>query len=105
MHIIPMDVNATNAIPFKKLMPEEHAQHLKEGHCFPCHQQGHMAKECLMNKKGSIHTNTTNDSMSTNTTNTTPLPITATTMPFLHLPQNSCTHSRSTDTLNLLQAM
>jgi len=41
-----MDVDATTSSPFKKLSDEEHKQYMKEGRCFQCHQQGHMAKEC-----------------------------------------------------------
>ena len=41
--IVPMDVNTVNATPFKRLTPEERAQLAKEGHCFRCQLQGHMA--------------------------------------------------------------
>src|SRR6266702_6573325 len=41
-----MDVNATTSFPFKKLSDEECKQYMKEGRCFRCHQQGHMAKGC-----------------------------------------------------------
>src|SRR6266702_2518596 len=41
-----MDVNATASFPFKKLSDEERKQYMKEGRCFRCHQQGHMAKGC-----------------------------------------------------------
>ncbi|SRR6266702_2464677 len=41
-----MDVNATTSFPFKKLLDEECKQYMKEGRCFRCHQQGHMAKGC-----------------------------------------------------------
>ena len=39
-----------------------------------------MARECPMNKKGTIRTNTANDSTSTDTTNTTPPPATPVTV-------------------------
>ncbi len=41
-----MDVDATTSFPFKKLSDEERKQYMKEGRCFRCHQQGHMAKGC-----------------------------------------------------------
>jgi hypothetical protein len=41
-----MEVDATNTIPFKKMTEEECQRHMKEGHCFKCHQQGHMSREC-----------------------------------------------------------
>ncbi len=41
-----MDVDATTSFPFKKLSDEERKQYMKEGRCFWCHQQGHMAKGC-----------------------------------------------------------
>ena len=48
--VIPMEVdNATGQTNFKKLTPEEQAQLAKEGRCFQCHLQGHMAHDCLKN--------------------------------------------------------
>ena len=41
-----MEVDATASVPFKKLTEEEHKQYMKEGRCFRCCQQGHMAREC-----------------------------------------------------------
>src|SRR6266702_5988597 len=41
-----MDVDATTSFPFKKLLDEERKQYMKEGRCFRCRQQGHMAKGC-----------------------------------------------------------
>ena len=48
---IPMDVDATTTTTtqFKKLTPEECAQLAKEGRCFRCCQQGHLAKDCPKN--------------------------------------------------------
>ena len=43
-----MDVDSTTT-QFKKLTPEEHAQLAKEGRCFRCHLQGHMARDCPKN--------------------------------------------------------
>ena len=48
--IILMDINAANATPFKRLMPKERAQLVKEGRCFRCQLQGHMACKCPKNK-------------------------------------------------------
>ena len=48
--IVPMEVdNTTGQMNFKKLTPEERAQLAKEGHCFRCRLQGHMARDCLKN--------------------------------------------------------
>ncbi len=41
-----MDVDTTTSFPFKKLSDDECKQYMKEGRCFRCRQQGHMAKEC-----------------------------------------------------------
>lgn len=48
--IVLMEVNAINTqTNFKKLTPEERAQLTKEGHCFWCCLQGHMACDCPKN--------------------------------------------------------
>ena len=48
--IVPMEVNsATGQTSFKKLTPEERAQLAKEGQCFRCRLQGHMACDCPKN--------------------------------------------------------
>ena len=41
--------NATGQTNFKKLTPEEQVQLAKEGRCFQCCLQGHMARDCLKN--------------------------------------------------------
>ena len=41
--------NATGQTNFKKLTPEEWVQLTKEGHCFCCRLQGHMARDCPKN--------------------------------------------------------
>jgi hypothetical protein len=51
-----MDVDAANVTQFKKLTPEECAQLAKEGWCFRCRLQGHMAQNC---PKNTSNTNTT----------------------------------------------
>ena len=48
-NIVPMDVDATTTNNFKKLTPEERAQLAKEGRCFRCRLQGHMARNCPKN--------------------------------------------------------
>jgi hypothetical protein len=57
-----MDVDAANVTQFQKLTPEEHAQLAKEGRCFRCCLQGHMACNCPKN------TNNTNPTIHTNET-------------------------------------
>ena len=64
--IVPMEVdNATGQTSFKKLTPEERAQLTKEGRCFRCRLQGHMARDCPKNSNRNSNTNahetTTND--------------------------------------------
>ena len=48
-NIVPMDMDATTTTNFKKLTPEERAQLAKEGRCFGCRLQGHMARNCPKN--------------------------------------------------------
>ena len=50
-NVVPMDVDATTTTNFKKLTPEEHAQLAKEGRCFRCRLQGHMARNCPKNTR------------------------------------------------------
>jgi hypothetical protein len=57
-----MDVDTANVTQFKKLTPEERAQLAKEGRCFKCRLQGHMACNCPKN------TNNTNTNIRTNET-------------------------------------
>ena len=64
--ITPMEVDsATGQTNFKKLTPEERAQLAKEGRCFRCRLQGHMARDCPKNSNRNFNTNahktTTND--------------------------------------------
>ena len=46
---VPMDVDATTTTKFQKLTPEERNQLAKEGCCFRCHLQGHLARNCPKN--------------------------------------------------------
>ena len=48
-NIVPMDVDATTTTNFKKLTPEECTQLAKEGRCFRCRLQGHVACNCPKN--------------------------------------------------------
>ena len=79
---VPMEVdNVTGQSNFKKLTPEERAQLTKEGRCFRCRLQGHMARDCPKNSNRNTNSNareTTTDSPSktpptTNPTNPTKL--------------------------------
>ena len=48
--VVPMEVDsATGVTNFKKLTPEERTQLTKEGRCFRCRLQGHMARDCPKN--------------------------------------------------------
>ena len=69
--IVPMEVDAANTTPtrFVKLTPEERAQLAKEGRCFRCRLQGHMARECPKNLAPRVRTTTSPPS-----TTTTPAP-------------------------------
>ena len=84
--IVPMEVDGTT-IPFQKLTDEERIQFRKEGRCFRCRQQGHMASRCPKNanrpnNSNARETTTTNtNATTTNNTNapTSNVPIAATT--------------------------
>ena len=72
-----MEVDGTT-IPFQKLTDEERIQYRKEGRCFRCRQQGHMASHCPKNaNRNNSNQTTTNVHESTPATPTT----TATTTP------------------------
>ena len=76
--VVPMEVdNVTGQTNFKKLTPEERAQLAKEGRCFRCRLQGHMARDCPKNtnqntSSGARETTTENKKASTPATNNTP---------------------------------
>ena len=75
--VVPMEVNnATGQANFKKLTPEERAQLTKEGRCFRCRLQGHMARDCPKNSNRNSNVNTRE--ATTNDKNTNP-PSTTTT--------------------------
>ena len=76
--VVPMEVdNITGQPNFKKLTPEERAQLAKEGRCFRCRLQGHMACDCPKNSNRNFNArettteNKTNDSPPKNTTTPT----------------------------------
>ena len=79
--IVPMEVDGTT-IPFQKLTDEERIQYRKEGRCFRCRQQGHMANRCPKNanRNNANQTNTTARE-TTIPTSTTPTTTTTTTTP------------------------
>ena len=56
--VVPMEVDsATGTNNFKKLTPEERAQLAKEGRCFCCRLQGHMARDCPKNTNRNLNSN------------------------------------------------
>ena len=69
-NIVPMDVDATTTTTnFKKLTPEERAQLAREGRCFRCRLQGHMARNCPKNtNNGQVKARETTTEKSTDTT-------------------------------------
>ena len=83
--VIPMEVdNAVGQANFKKLTPEERAQLAKEGRCFCCRLQGHMARDCPKNSnrnsnqsmRETIIKNKNASTTATNNTSTTTTPPT-----------------------------
>ena len=67
----PMEVdNATGQTNFKKLTPEERVQLAKEGCCFRCRLQGHMARDCPKNTNQNTNSNVRETSTDTKTPNT-----------------------------------
>ena len=56
--VVPMEVDsATGTNNFKKLTPEERTQLAKEGRCFRCRLQGHMARDCPKNANRKLNSN------------------------------------------------
>ena len=62
--------NATRQTNFKKLTPEERAQLTKEGRCFRCRLQGHMARDCPKNTNRNTNANVCETSTKAKTPNT-----------------------------------
>ena len=77
--VVPMEVdNATGQTNFKKLTPEERAQLTKEGRCFRCRLQGHMARDCPKNSNRNANTNTREATTSNKDANPPPTTTTST---------------------------
>ena len=77
--VVPMEVdNTTTQTSFKKLTPEERVQLTKEGRCFRCRLQGHMACDCPKNanRNSNVRETTTEtktpDAPTSTTTSKTP---------------------------------
>ena len=94
-----MEVDGTT-IPFQKLTDEECIQYRKEGRCFRCRQQGHMASRCPKNaNRNNVNlTNTstcetTTTDATTTTTTTAPTVATTTSSP-LPPPGPKLTHAQ-----------
>ena len=67
--------NVTGQTNFKKLTPEERVQLTKEGRCFRCRLQGHMACDCPKNLNQNSNVNmreTTTDNKNTDSSSKTP---------------------------------
>ena len=66
----PMEVdNVMGQSNFKKLTPEERAQLAKEGRCFRCRLQGHMARDCPKNSNRNPNSTARETTTENNTTN------------------------------------
>ena len=71
--IVPMEVDsAVGQTNFKKLTPEERAQLAKEGRCFHCRLQGHMARDCLKNSNRNFNSNARETTTENKTTDSLP---------------------------------
>ena len=74
--VTPMEVDsATGQTNFKKLTPEERAQLAKEGRCFRCQLQGHMARDCPKNSNRNFNSSareTTTENKTTDSSKTPP---------------------------------
>ena len=85
--------NTTGQMNFKKLTPEERAQLTKEGHCFRCRLQGHMARDCLKNA------NWNTNACETTTETQTPNPPATTSTPTNKMPTTKLTRAQQIHTL------
>jgi hypothetical protein len=102
---VPMDVDAANVTQFKKLTPEERAQLAKEGRCFRCRLQGHMARNCPKNanyNNSTTSTIRTNETLAT-TKESTPAPVPITQPSAPNNPTNKLT--RAQQICNIEEAM
>ena len=83
--VVPMEVdNTVGQTNFKKLTPEERVQLAKEGRCFRCHLQGHMARDCPKNANRNTNLSvreTTTENKNTSPPSTNNTPTTTTTPP------------------------
>ena len=80
--IVPMEVDsATGQTSFKKLTPEERAQLAKEGQCFRCRLQGHMACDCPKNVNRTPHLNARETAADNKNPNSTPKSTTTSNAP------------------------
>ena len=71
--VVLMEVDSTTGqTNFKKLTPEEWAQLAKEGHCFHCRLQGHMARDCPKNSNQNINPNARETTTENKTTSSPP---------------------------------
>jgi hypothetical protein len=93
---VPMDVDAANVTQFKKLTPEERAQLAKEGRCFRCCLQGHMARNC---PKNTNYNSITTPTIRSNETSAPPKASTPVTVPTIQ----SSTPSTPTNKLTRAQ--
>ena len=93
--VVPMEVDsATGQTNFKKLSPEERVQLAKEGRCFHCCLQGHMARDCPKNANRNTNSNareTTTNTKASDPPPTTNVPISKTPTTKLTRAQQICT--------------
>ena len=89
--IVPMEVdNATGQINFKKLTPEERQQLAKEGRCFRCRLQGHMARDCPKNSNRNFNSNARETTTESKTNDPSPKSTAPPTTPKLTKAQQIC---------------
>ena len=96
--IVPMEVDGTT-IPFQKLTDEERVQYRKEGRCFRCRQQGHMASRCPKNANRPNNPNVRETT--TTSTNTTTTDINNTNAPTSNVPIVATTTTTPTPPPNI----
>ena len=71
--------SATSQTSFKKLTPKERTQLAKEGHCFHCRLQGHMARDCPKNVNRNYNSNVHETTTETKKPDSSPAPTTTST--------------------------